>query len=373
MKLVWVLSALVVAVSAKRYCRSDSDCHDLGNLECIYSACPLGICGCRRGKVARFLGSTDNFDCVPLVKIGEKCASAGDKGVCGASNSICRDGRCECINETLYEERWDGEACLPIKNAWASESCSDGIGTNKEGSEGTCKGANWGYDYSGDLLKDLQSHPLDGVANVIACDEGKHISLPNAYDDSDFMGGKAPKCVPIKVGDVCILDDDCKHIKHPDGNTGNWKTGGGECFYDLCKCKDDSNKPDITGIFCGKPLTHGATCATGNKANGSSVCDGTKFLRCGDQCDTATLNKAENQRTWKCVCDPGWGTSATTCTSRKRGDHCYGDYNCKSLGINAICYKGKCDFPEGDNVGGATAISLATATGILALVAHWQL
>ena len=135
------------------------------------------------------------------MKIGEECSTDGQTGVCGAANSICHDGECRCINETLYEPRWDGEACLPIKNTWNSESCSDGIGTPEDGSGEECKGADWGYEYSGDVMKDLPSHPLDGIANVVACPQGMHTTLPNDYEDSDFMGGKEPKCTESK----CIV------------------------------------------------------------------------------------------------------------------------------------------------------------------------
>ena len=50
--------------TAKRYCRGDADCEDLGELFCIKSHCEWGTCGCPRGEATMFLGSETKYGCV---------------------------------------------------------------------------------------------------------------------------------------------------------------------------------------------------------------------------------------------------------------------------------------------------------------------
>lgn len=150
-----VLLAFALAASlssrgqAKRYCLEDSDCADLGKLECIRSFCEWGICSCPHGKAAKYLGSEKLFQCVeseyciirrgykvaaghhlnsnpafPVKKVGEKCSNDGDDGVCGALNSWCdeEDKKCKCNQG--YVPMWGGELCALPQTTTYGETCS---------------------------------------------------------------------------------------------------------------------------------------------------------------------------------------------------------------------------------------------------------
>ncbi|KAK2139834.1 hypothetical protein LSH36_1592g00036 [Paralvinella palmiformis] len=321
-----------------RYCRENTDCESLGDLFCVKSMCNWGVCACSRGYAARFVGSEKNFRCVKIKKIGEKCSTDQTEGVCGAENSHCVDGRCQCNSGT--EPRWGGETCLPPKTTTISESCSAGIGTCQSGQ--CVSGLDSLANYGGVPMNLLANSPWDKVPNTCACPIGFTASLPNGYDVAPSMGKKQPVCRPNAVGDLCFRDADCSQIRTASGH-GGWTAGGARCINNQCSCStaNTSYKYDITGLYCATGLGLGDACAWYNDVPNSTIgiCDGSVGLRCGNPCDLSVFDGSGNH---SCVCDPGWKSGGGKCNRKVIGDSCYGDQNCKSIDYNAICVEGVC-------------------------------
>ena len=59
-----------------------------------------------------------------MKKVGERCSTDGDTGICGALNSFCTmtTKRCECENDDVPV--WGGERCANVQTTTAGETCS---------------------------------------------------------------------------------------------------------------------------------------------------------------------------------------------------------------------------------------------------------
>lgn len=348
MKLFVLAALLPMVVLGNRYCKQTSDCEDLGaELECIKSLCDWGICGCQRGFATKFVGS--EFKCAPLRKLGESCDTSGSEGVCAALNSRCdpADRICVCDKgQTNLEERWGGQACIAWStDLYPSESYStNGIGSCVAASGQTVTGKS-GNAWSPAVpdanpgAVEVANFLWDYAPNVCACGTGYKTVLPNSFNVAAYMGGKKPMCAPIVVGDACVNNNDCQNIGDVNGNNG-------KCTNNVCECHSSNHVNDITGTVCGPALSAGTTCAWSNIGiwqNGDQsvgVCDGTQGLRCGDVCSETDWITSNFNAT--CVCDASWVDNSGSCSKATVGSTCFGDANCKSLNLAAICVEGAC-------------------------------
>jgi len=317
MKIHFILGACLLAVAfntieAKKFCKADGDCTSSGqigsinNVKCIKSACDMGVCGCSRGFVLRYLGSEKLMQCVPLRKIDESCSYNAATGVCGAKNSECKDNVCKC--QSGFTKMWGGEHCgtgtalMPSEGATAGDSCVTGVLTNTFGTHKV----------------------LQGVPHQCFCSGATSTYLEGVMSDtySYFLGRKFPKCQSAIIGDMCIEDADCGlNMKCTNEACACDSAGGYTKYnYEKTECHTAANT-----------VTHGATCSGKN-------CDGSAGLRCGDACEANSTATAATT----CQCGYGHTTSGTTCNARSVGSACFGDYNCAMIGINARCVDGAC-------------------------------
>jgi len=345
-----------------RMCTIDSDCDDLGSLSCVKSGCNWGVCGCKRGYAARFVGSSKGYRCVKMKKIGESCTTDDTTGVCGASNSDCVNGECTC--DSGFEARWGGEECLNKQTPYPTETCSASLGAACGGSSSCASNGAWNGAYSGTPVSDLPNSPFDDVPNVCACATGFRTVIPNDYDLGAFVGSKVPTCEKIAVGDACHHDQDCGQISMPDGSGGWTTTNAAQCTNNMCECDNNNYVPDITGLYCATALTYGDGCMYSNTAVNSTVgvCDGSMGLRCGDLCD---LDEYLGNGDYTCMCDPSYTDSSGTCTAKTVGSSCFGDLNCRAISDTAVCLDNLCAES------GAGMAGISKVAAIAVMVVSW--
>jgi len=339
-----VCGLLGTLVEAKTYCTMDSDCTYLGSsLACIKSSCNWGICGCPRGKAARYLGSDKLYQCVPLRKIGEACSFDGENGVCAAKNSECSsDGKCKCTGS--YVSLWGGERCGEQDDNTIGDTCTYAGSTDKQLGKcditgGTCQSFTTANTYGYSLInKDTPT---------CACTNTQRLDFVNDFSQThtDFLGRAKPQCVTLKIGETCLQDSDCP--------------SNAVCTSNKCACNSTytASYGNVGCTLTSTLLTFGAKCA------GSVVgkeCDGSLGLVCGDSCN---LNEVAADKT--CMCGAQYTTSGSTCVAKSAGASCYGDENCKGLGNNAVCVLNKC---QTNGVAIATGSMLTMAISLLVLM-----
>ncbi|CAH1779651.1 unnamed protein product [Owenia fusiformis] len=312
------------AVSSHRLCKFDSDCDNLGDLICMKSGCDHGVCGCSRGKAARFYGSEKNFLCVDIKKIGESCSTdgLGPLGVCGASNSYCNSetNRCDC--NSGYVSVWGGERCANSNpEVGPSGTCSssfDGGSCNNFGGSSTCQSGSSPYSSYGYGNGFLSMYPS------CSCPQGYRTNLRNDVSLSlGFHGKKYPTCEPILHDELCIVDADCLSPTMV-------------CRNNKCACDNTTHVPDYSKMNCGVAVGKDIDCG----AVSDEVCDGSSGLVCLHGTGFCDINP--NMTISKCRCGPTHTESGSSCTEIGTGGTCYGDMNCKAISKNAICVDGAC-------------------------------